>query len=437
MSLSALFSRWSKSRVLVVGDYMLDTHTIGSVKRVSPEAPVMVVNAKKINKLPGGAGNVALNLVSLGAQVSLLGRLGDDAAKDDLLLELKKEKIDTKYIYIQKGYQTPIKNRILAGSHQILRIDFEEKDPITKLLEQKIIGDLSNILKGISTIAISDYAKGFLSHTLLNALIKEANHLKIPVIVDPKGKDFSKYQGAFLIKPNLSEALMATGYEEEANLEVVMNRIHQQTKIPNIMVTKSSSGISLFTENQCTEYPVKVREVVDVTGAGDTVLAVLTYAISNGISLHQATLLCNLAAGEVIEHLGCARISIKALAELILHQHLENKVFTEKYLKILQFILDHANFILLKLSLGNSLTPKLFSQLKEIKETHPGCKLVVYLEKEPEDEALVELLASLIEIDFIIKKVNNLEKFCEKHAPKKIYDFIENRLEMKPSLSTL
>jgi len=255
--------------------------------------------------------------------------------------------------------------------------------------------------------------------------------------VDPKGKDFSKYQGAFLIKPNLSEALMATGYEEEANLEVVMNRIHQQTKIPNIMVTKSSSGISLFTENQCTEYPVKVREVVDVTGAGDTVLAVLTYAISNGISLHQATLLCNLAAGEVIEHLGCARISIKALAELILHQHLENKVFTEKYLKILQFILDHANFILLKLSLGNSLTPKLFSQLKEIKETHPGCKLVVYLEKEPEDEALVELLASLIEIDFIIKKVNNLEKFCEKHAPKKIYDFIENRLEMKPSLSTL
>jgi len=114
MSLSALFSRWSKSRVLVVGDYMLDTYTIGSVKRVSPEAPVMVVNAKKINKLPGGAGNVALNLVSLGAQVSLLGRLGDDAAKDDLLLELKKEKIDTKYIYIQKGYQTPIKNRILG-----------------------------------------------------------------------------------------------------------------------------------------------------------------------------------------------------------------------------------------------------------------------------------------------------------------------------------
>ncbi len=437
MTLSALFSRWSKARVLVVGDFMLDTYTIGSVKRVSPEAPVMVVNAKKINKLPGGAGNVALNLVSLGAQVSLLGRLGDDDAKDDLLLELKKEKIDTKNIYIQKGYQTPIKNRIMAGSHQIVRIDFEEKDPIAKKLEEKIIEDLPKILKGVSTIAVSDYAKGFLSHTLLNALIKEANHLKIPVIVDPKGKDFTKYQGAFLIKPNLSEALIASGHEEETDLEVVVNALHQKTKIPNIMVTKSSSGISLFTENQCTEYPVKVREVVDVTGAGDTVLAVLTYAISNKISLHQATLLCNLAAGEVIEHLGCARISIKALAELILNQHLDNKVFSEKYLRIMQFILDHEAFILLKLSLGNSLTPNLFSQLKAIKETHPDCKLVVYLEQEPEDEALVELLASLVEIDFIIKKMDNLQKFCEKHAPKKIYDFIDDQFEMKPSLATL
>ncbi|MCH9633808.1 MAG: Bifunctional protein HldE [Chlamydiae bacterium] len=437
MSLSSLFSKPIKGRILVVGDFMLDTYTIGSVKRVSPEAPVMVVNAKQINKLPGGAGNVALNLVSLGAKVSVLGRLGNDSAKEDLLEKLNSEKIDTSSLYIQKGYQTPIKNRIMAGSQQIVRIDFEEKEEITSSLEQKIIADLKKILKDVLTIAVSDYAKGFLTRNLLQALLKTAKELDIPVVVDPKGNDFTKYKGAYLIKPNFQEAVIASGHDEETNLEVIANTLYQTSKIPNIMVTQSSKGIALFTRQEAKEYPVKVREVVDVTGAGDTVLAVLTHSIANNISLDQAVMLCNLAAGEVIEHLGCAQITIKTLAELILNRHLDNKVFSEKYLKIIQFILDYEDFVLINLSLEEGLNPYLFGQLKKIKKENPQAKLVIYLKKDLEEEALIELLASLVEVDFIIKKSGSLQKFCEKHTPKQIYDLLDSQVHIRKSLATL
>lgn len=428
MSLSALFSRFKKQNILVVGDFMMDSYTIGTVKRVSPEAPVIVVNAKSIQKLPGGAGNVVLNLISLGANVIALGRLGDDEVKDQLLESLKIEKALTNYLYIQKGYNTPIKNRIIAGNQQIVRVDFEEKEPLTGSLEKQIISDLPKILKSISVVAISDYAKGFLTDNLLKSLIEKANEMNIPVIVDPKGTDFEKYRGAHLIKPNSHEAYLASGYDESMPLDLAANKILQQTQIENIMVTRSGSGISLFQNNKREDFPVKVKEVTDVTGAGDTVLAVLTFALSNGVSIAQAAVLCNLAAAEVIEHLGCARISIKTLAELILNQHLDNKVFSQSYLQVLQFILDHEDFILLQVTLENSLTPSLFTNIKKLKQEHSNCKIVLYLENDSQDEALIELLASFNEIDFIIKKVDNLQKFCERHAPKMIYNLLDDKL---------
>ena len=437
MSLSSLFSRTHRKSILVAGDFMLDTYTMGSVTRVSPEAPVIVVNAKKVTKLPGGAGNVVLNLVSLGAKVTALGRLGDDEAREDLLTALKHEKVATNFLYTQKGYQTPIKNRVMAHNQQIIRVDFEEKDPLSDALENKVIQDLPKILRNIAIVAISDYAKGFLSNRLLQALIHEANLQNVPVIVDPKGKDFTKYKGSFLIKPNLSEAFGASGMDEDAALEVVANTIYQQTDIPNIMITRSSEGITLFEGSKREDFAVKIREVTDVTGAGDTVLAVLTFALSNKIHLSQATILSNLAAGQVIEHLGCARISIKELAELILSQHLDNKVFSEKYLHVLQFILDHEDFVLLKISLEKTFSPLFFTHLKEIRAQYAGSKIVVYLEKDPEDKALIELLASLVEVDFIIKKSNNLQKFCQKHSPKKIFDYIGNKFETKKTLLNL
>lgn len=436
MSLSSLFNSGSKNRILVVGDFMLDTYTIGSVKRVSPEAPVMVVHAKKINKLPGGAGNVALNLASLGAKVTVLGRLGADPAREELIKKLKQEKIDTSNLYVEKGYATVIKNRIMADSHQIVRVDFEETSPLTQVLEDKIIKDLPKILKGVSTIAISDYAKGFLSPRLLSELIQKANELNIPVIIDPKGKDFSKYKGAYLIKPNLKEAVEASGLDEQAELDQVINKLQQKCQIPNIMVTRSSAGISLFSQSTRKNYPAKVREVIDVTGAGDTVLAVLTFAISSQVSLDQATKLCNLAAGEVIEHLGCARITMKRLAERILTQDLQHKVFSKEYVEVLQFILDHENFILIKLKGDEGISPYLFGQLKDLKNSHPSCKLVAFLE-ESKQEAFIELLGSLAEIDFIIKEEQDLQKFCEKHKPKQIYHLAANKIEKEKTIASL
>jgi len=434
MSLSALFSRWKKRNILVVGDFMMDSYTMGSVKRVSPEAPVIVINAEKETKLPGGAGNVVLNLLSLGAKVSALGRLGNDSVKDDLLSNLKKEKANTSYLYVQKGYQTPIKNRIIAGNQQIVRIDFETKEPLSKALEAQIIADLPKILKSVSIIAISDYAKGFLTDRLLSELIKKANELEIPVVVDPKGKNFEKYRGAFLIKPNQQEAYLASGCDEDKSLDHVAQKILKKTQIENVMITRSGQGISLFTETTREDFPVKVKEVTDVTGAGDTVLAMLTFALSNGVPIDQSIALCNLAAAEVIEHLGCAQVSIKTLAELILNKHLDNKVFSKNYLSVLQFVLDHEDFILLKASIDKQITPRFFMHLKTLRKDHEGCKVVIYLENEPDDEAFIELLASLSEVDFIIKKMDNLQKFCERHVPKKIYDLIDDKLETKKSL---
>ncbi len=437
MSLSALFSRFKKHNILVVGDFMMDSYTIGTVKRVSPEAPVIIVNAKQVENSPGGAGNVVLNLISLGAQVTALGRLGNDVVKEELITYLKKEKANTAHLYTQKGYRTPIKNRIIANSQQIVRVDFEENDPLSEVLEKQIIDDLPKILKTISVIAVSDYAKGFLTKKLLRAIIDKANELNIPVIIDPKGTDFEKYQGAYLIKPNASEAYLASGYDDTMPLELAANKILQQTKIENIMITRSNKGISLFQNNRREDFPVKVKEVIDVTGAGDTVLAVLTFALCSQVPLSQAAVLCNLAAAEVVEHLGCARISIKTLAELVLSQHLDNKVFSQNYLPVLQFILDHENFVLLQMSLGLYLTPSFFSQIKQLKKEHKDCKLVVYLENEPRDTALIELLASLSEIDFIIKKVDNLQKLCERHAPKKIYAIADDKLISHSSLLSL
>ncbi len=431
MYLASLFSQTKKQSILVVGDFMLDAYTFGSVKRISPEAPVMVMNAKKESKLPGGAGNVVLNLVSLGAKVIPLGRLGDDAAKEELVEQLKKEKVNTSHLYIQKNYRTPIKNRIIAGNQQIVRIDFEEKESLLEKIEEEIIHKLPALLEEVSIIAISDYGKGFLTDKILSAIINQAKDKNILVIVDPKGKDFQKYSGAYIIKPNLSEAYEASGCHESDSLENVAKSIYQKTQIENLMITRSSHGISLFQHNKREDFPVKVKEVVDVTGAGDTVLAVLAFALSHKLPLDQAAILCNLAAAEVIEHLGCARISIKTLAELVLKQHLHhNKVFSRHYLQVFQFVLDYEDFIMLKVAIEKYVTPSFFLQLKTLKEKHPHSKLVLYLNQQKEDVEMTELLASLAEVDFIIKDQEDLKLFCNKHTPKNSYDFVDNKLEV-------
>ena len=191
LSLSGTFSKFRPFKAFVIGDFMLDTYTTGKVKRISPEAPVSVLQVEKQDARPGGAGNVVLNLISLGAQVTAVGRIGDDGDGQKLRESLKLEQVNTEGLLIQPYYKTPVKNRLIASAQQILRVDTETVTPIPEELEQRIISKLSSLLKDVKVIALSDYGKGFLSRSLISVLIERARALGIPIIVDPKGHDFS------------------------------------------------------------------------------------------------------------------------------------------------------------------------------------------------------------------------------------------------------
>jgi D-glycero-beta-D-manno-heptose-7-phosphate kinase len=311
--------RIRRQKVLVLGDFMLDVYTLGEVDRISPEAPVPILRVTHENRCPGGAGNAILNLVSLGMEVLAVGRLGDDPAGKIFLEELSKEAINTCGILIDPSFQTPLKNRMIASGQQIVRIDYEHTTPMTDTLEEAFFAILPNLLQDVKVIAISDYAKGFLTSRLLSFVIEIASNRSIPVIVDPKGMDFKRYKGATLIKPNLSEAILAAGLGREATLDDIAARILENINVENLMITKSKEGISVFARNQPRQdFSAYVHEVKDVTGAGDTVLAVVTASLANQLTLSEAAILANVAAGIAIERIGCARISLADLSARLL-----------------------------------------------------------------------------------------------------------------------
>lgn len=305
---------FERKRVLVVGDLMLDVYTVGEVERISPEAPVPVLRVQEENHRAGGAGNAILNLLSLGMEVIALGRVGDDRAGRHFLEAMAKEDVDTRGIVTDPAFQTPMKNRMIATGQQLVRIDYEHPSLLDSSLEKEIVKMLPQLLEGIEIVAISDYAKGFLTPTLLAEVIGEAQCREIPVIVDPKGMDFSRYGGATLIKPNLAEAIAAAGLGMEATLDEVAARILEEVGIETVVVTRSKEGISIFNRHAGRkDFPAHVHEVKDVTGAGDTVLAVMTAALANRLDVAEAANLANLAAGIAIERIGCARISLAEL----------------------------------------------------------------------------------------------------------------------------
>lgn len=312
--------KFESKRILVAGDFMLDIYTIGDVLRISPEAPVPVLRVTDVTRRPGGAGNAILNLVSLGMEVVPLGRVGNDEGGDHFIDSLVKEGIDISAIARDPDFQTPLKNRMIAAGQQLVRIDYESPVRIGPSLEQKICSALPSLLKGIDVVAISDYAKGFLTLPLLSELIDQSRAHKIPVIVDPKGRDFLRYRGATLIKPNLSEAIAAAGLGAEATLDDIARQILDEVAIEKLMITRSKEGISIFDGDSRQDFPARVHEIKDVTGAGDTVLAVVTAALANRMNLAQAAELANVAAGIAIERIGCVRISLADLSARLLEK---------------------------------------------------------------------------------------------------------------------
>jgi D-glycero-beta-D-manno-heptose-7-phosphate kinase len=365
VKLASTLSRLNSVKVLVVGDFLLDTYTIGKARRISPEAPVAIVHVQQEEHRPGGSGNVVLNLLSLGAEVVPLGRVGNDWAGQVLVEALEKEGVNTNALIVQERYQTPVKNRIIAENQQIVRVDREQTAALLEYLEQQIIESLPSLLQEIKVVAISDYGKGFLTPTLLGELIAMARAQGCIIIVDPKGSDFQKYKGVTYIKPNLSEAYLAAGLPSHAALENVAKKILETTQADRLMITRSEAGISLFDFNgQRFDFPVHIREVKDVTGAGDTVLAMLTYALANGLSDAEAAHLCNIAAGIAIEHIGCARVTLSDLAQRLLERDINNKIFDEEHLYALREVLRHRSVVLLGVSSEEGFNPSFFKAIK-------------------------------------------------------------------------
>lgn len=426
--LRGTFSQLGISKVLVIGDLLLDTYTIGKARRISPEAPVAIVQVKHEEHRPGGSGNVVLNLVSLGSEVVAVGRIGPDASGQLLLESLRSENVIVDGIVVQNDFKTPVKNRIIAENQQIVRVDYEEVIPIPEMLEQQIIEALPKLLEGVKVVAISDYGKGFLSKTLISAVIEQANRRNIPTIADPKGIDFSKYQGTTIIKPNLSEAIAAAGLPPEAPLEQVAAKVLSKIDAEILMVTRSEAGISLFwRDGRRQDFPVRMKEVKDVTGAGDTVLAMLACAIANNLEIEQAVQLSNIAAGIAIERFGCARITLSELARRLLELDVANKVFDEEHLFALQEAIKGTRCLLLGLSGQQGLTSTIFSAIQKLSE-RKGDSLLIYVRDAQPDEEFVRILTSLHDVHFVVINSDSMRHLCELIDPDEVYSIENNQL---------
>ena len=421
VKLARRLSHFKPFRVLVIGDFMLDTYTQGQVTRISPEAPVSILKVEKQESRPGGAGNVALNLISLGGDVLALGRTGKDVAGEELKRRLEQEGADVQGLFIEKRFQTPIKNRLIADSQQILRVDLEKVSILSKSLEKKIEQHLPFLIKGIDVIAISDYDKGFLSVSLLQFVIQVAKRRKIPVIVDPKGEDFSKYKGATLVKPNLLEAYIASKLPQTEPLEKAAGILLCDSEVEQLLITRSAAGISLFTpDGKRKDFSVLSKEVKDVTGAGDTVLAMISAALANGIDMDHAISFANIAAGISIERPGCVRITLPELARRLLEYDLENKIFDERHLFALKQILADQCYSILCLDSSKGMDTHLFHAIRQL-SSDPGQQLLIYIEDQNPDEEFISLLSSLHEVDFIVLKKENLENLFDEISPQEIY----------------
>lgn len=419
--LANVFSQIRKRKILVIGDLLLDTYTIGKARRISPEAPVAVINVQREERRAGGAGNVMLNLISMGSEVIAVGRVGDDIAGAHLRDSLRSEGIQVSGIFVQSSFLTPVKNRILADNQQIVRIDHETVLPIDSESEQKVLDLLPKLLEEVNAIAISDYGKGFLSNAILSKLIELALKANIPLIADPKGTDFTKYHGATVIKPNLGEAYAAANLPLDATLEAVASKIFASAQFEFLMITRSESGISIFTKSGVRhDFPVRKREIKDVTGAGDTVLAMLACAMANGLSLTTAAQLSNVAAGLAIEHFGCARITLSELARRLLEEDVKNKIFDHEHFFALQEALKGSRSVVFSINQAQEFDSKTFKNIHQLAQIK-NRSLIVHISDPSPNEEFITLLASLHDVKFIVMQANGVEALLASINAEEIY----------------
>ena len=296
------------ARVLVVGDLMIDHYIWGSCDRISPEAPVQVVNVKNETKRLGGCGNVVSNLIALGAEVGVISVVGDDELGSEILKLLKDRGAKAELVIAQKGRKSSQKSRVMVTHQQVLRLDTESTSDID--CDDEIVGKFQGILDGYDIVLLSDYGKGVLSDYLTKHIISITKNSSKMVLVDPKGKDYSKYRGATLLTPNKKEASEALGFviDSDEKLELALKTMKMNYELEYSLITLSEDGIGLLAQNMV-KFPALAKEVFDVTGAGDSVLATLGYCLASKMSIEDAIDNANLAAAVVVGKVGSADAS--------------------------------------------------------------------------------------------------------------------------------
>jgi D-beta-D-heptose 7-phosphate kinase/D-beta-D-heptose 1-phosphate adenosyltransferase len=324
---------FSNCRALVIGDFMVDEYLWGSVERISQEAPVQIVDVSDREYRLGGSGNVVNNLRSLGAEVAVASVTGDGFYRKFLFDELKRLDVSTECLLIDEDRPATQKTRVLASNQQIVRIDIESRKPISMELENQIITFLNKKTMHYDVVLVSDYAKGVITDRMASTAIKNANKYKIPVVIDPKGKDFSKYSGATLITPNVKEASLASNIEivDETTTQKAARKLLSKTKCNAILITRGKHGMTLIVAKypKAINIPAQAREVYDVSGAGDTVAAVSALSIGSGLSFEDSSYLANIAGGIVVGKLGASAVT-KAELILALNQYQKKSYLTKE-----------------------------------------------------------------------------------------------------------
>lgn len=309
----SLFEAFSKLKILVIGDVMVDSYVFGGVSRISPEAPVPVVLATKKEKRLGGAANVALNVQALGATPIPCAIVGDDIDGEFFLKRLKERNIPGKGVIISTDRQTTVKERVLSGAHQLLRVDYETDKALSAIEQKSLLAHIKNLLPECDAVIFEDYDKGVINKTIISETIAEANRLGIPTVVDPKKRNFLDYRGATLFKPNLKELREGLKIEcDPTDLESVKagaKALQEALDAKMVMVTLSEHGVFIKDNGDTHLIPAHIRQISDVSGAGDTVISIVACGLAAGLDAKTTAALANLGGGLVCEHVGVVPVS--------------------------------------------------------------------------------------------------------------------------------
>ena len=321
MKVKSILDQFKNASVLVIGDLILDQYLIGSTTRLSPEAPVPIVDVNQDYWVPGGSLNVANNLRELGATVYPCGIVGRDDAADRLISIVEKMEMDSTGI-IKDGPNRPttVKTRVISAGHHIVRIDKENKAPITLHERVKLVGYIHHVAEccKLDAIIIEDYGKGVIDSTIISKIMKVANEFDIPVLIDPKTHHYSSFKGAHIITPNKKEAYEASKAKKEDSVESVAMSLLEITKAKNVLITLSEDGMLLANNKGTITYIDTVaQEVADVSGAGDTVISLIALCLAIGIDTEQACRIANVGAGIVVGKSGTAIVERKELSSAL------------------------------------------------------------------------------------------------------------------------